>query len=232
MEKLCARFTDVIVTINKEDYDFAKRKLRAGRIEYIPGVGIDTEKFGRGDRAAKRREMGIPEDAPLILSVGELNGNKNHETVIRALGRSRHTDAHYLIVGKGDLKDSLTALAKELSLEGRVHLLGYRTDVHEIYSAADIFVHPSYREGLPVAVIEAMASGLPIVASDIRGNRDLVKPEGGRLLSPDDVEAFANEIDALIDSHEKRRAMGEFNRGEAEKYSSATVNALTEQIYK
>lgn len=86
-EKLCARFTDVLITINREDYELAKRKMKAKQVEYVPGVGIDVERFKNTviNKAEKRKELSIPEDAFLLVSVGELNKNKNHEVVIRAL---------------------------------------------------------------------------------------------------------------------------------------------------
>ena len=231
VEKICALCTDVLVTINHEDHALAERKLRAKRVVYSPGVGIDVDKFGQGDRAKKRAELGIPESVPLLLSVGELNANKNHEIALRALAESSRTDTHYAIVGKGDLYDELTALASELGITERVHLLGYRGDVAELYCAADLFVHPSYREGLPVSVIEAMASGLAVVASDIRGNADLIDECGGRLVCAGDVDSLVGAIDEVLSNDELRRGMGEYNRKRAREYSVDAVKELLEQIY-
>lgn len=233
VEKLCARFTDVLLTINSEDYAFAKEKLHAGRVEYIPGVGIDNESFYRlkNQRDEKKAYFGIPNDAPVILSVGELNQNKNHETLVRAIAALENDDAHCVIAGKGELFDKLVYLSRALGIEDRVHLLGYREDVREIYGIADVFVHPSYREGLPVSVIEAMASGLPVVASNIRGNVDLIDRDGGVLLQPKDVEGFAEAIDKLIVSYKTRREMGAYNCEKAEKYSVSAVSEILKGIY-
>ena len=233
VEKLCARFTDVLLTINSEDYAFAKEKLRAGRVEYIPGVGIDNESFYalKRMRDEKKEYFGIPKDAPVILSVGELNSNKNHETVVRALAALENDDAHYVIAGKGDLFDKLVYLSRSLGVEDRVHLLGYREDVREIYGIADVFAHPSFREGLPVSVIEAMAAGLPVVASNIRGNVDLIDRDGGVLLQPKDVEGFAEAIDKLIVSYKTRKDMGAYNCEKAEKYSTSAVVEVLREIY-
>lgn len=233
VEKLCARFTDVLLTINREDYELAKRKLRAGRVEYVPGVGIDVEKFSSVavDKAEKKASLGIPVDAPVIFSVGELNQNKNHEVILRALAKI-NTDAYYVIAGKGALEGELTKIALELGISERVHLLGYREDVAELYGIADVFAHPSYREGLPVSVMEAMASCLPIVASRIRGNVDLIKDEGGYLVAPCDVGGFAEALESVLSSSDKRAKMGAYNRAEAKKYSYEAIEKTILDIYE
>lgn len=179
IEKYCSRFTDVLITINQEDYALAKKKMKAKKTEYVPGVGIDVDKFRNTvvDRTAKRKELGIPENAFLLLSVGELNANKNHQIVIRALAQLNDSNIHYMIAGKGDLHDELIDLANRLGVSEQVHLLGYRKDVAELYKTADVYCLPSIREGLNVSVMEAMASGLPVICSCIRGNTDLISKD-------------------------------------------------------
>ena len=232
VEKLCARMTDVLITINREDFAFAKRKLKAKRVEYIPGVGIDPERFLPTEKSImKRSEIGVPGDAKMLLSVGELNKNKNHEKVIRAIAELKRDDVHYAIAGKGALADDLTRLAEELGIAERVHILGYRDDVDELYGAADLFVHPSYREGLPVSVIEAMAAGLPVVASRIRGNVDLITEEGGRLVCPCNVRGFAEAIDTVLSDAELSEKMGLHNREAAKNYSTEAVSELLSKLY-
>ncbi len=233
VEKFCARLTDVLITINEEDFAFAKRKLRAKRIEHLPGVGVDVDSFSalKIDAAEKKRSIGVPEHARVILSVGELNENKNHETVIRAIAGLDDNTIHYVIAGKGALRDKLNELARELGIGERVHLLGYREDVTELYGTADLFVHPSYREGLPVSVMEAMASGLAVVASGIRGNVDLVGSEGGILLCPTDVDGFASAVSSLLADEVELKKMGDCNRAAAEKYSFDAVKIKLLKIY-
>lgn len=179
IEKYCSRFTDVLITINQEDYALAKKKMKAKKTEYVPGVGIDVDKFRNTvvDRTAKRKELGIPKNAFLLLSVGELNANKNHQIVIRALAQLNDSNIHYMIAGKGDLHDELIDLANRLGVAEQVHLLGYRNDVAELYKTADVYCLPSIREGLNVSVMEAMASGLPVICSCIRGNTDLISKD-------------------------------------------------------
>ena len=231
VEKLCARFTDVLITINREDYDLAKRKLRAGRVEYVAGVGIDVDRFAcvTVDKAQKKASLGIGENAPVVFSVGELNENKNHRTALFAI--SKIDGVHYVVAGKGALLTSLNETAASLGISDRVHFLGYREDVLELYGIADVFLHPSYREGLPVSVMEAMASGLAIVASRIRGNEDLVEDAGGILVAPSDVCGFREAVEKLICDKASRLAMGEYNKEAAKKYSSSVIDGALLEIY-
>ena len=126
IEKMCSKLTDVLITINQEDYIFAKKHMKAKKIEYIPGVGIDIKKFNNGefDRAAKRKELGLDADDIMLLSVGELNQNKNHEVIIKAIGALENQNIHYFIAGKGDKEELLKKLAEQKNV--KLHLLGRR----------------------------------------------------------------------------------------------------------
>lgn len=234
VEKWLACYTDALITINREDYELAKRKMKlrnGGKVYYVPGVGVDLEKFSKTkiDKKAKRRELGIPEDAVLLLSVGELNHNKNHETVIRAIA---DMNVYYIIAGQGELHQHLEDLIDSLNLRDRVKLLGFRRDVKELYEAADIFVFPSFREGLSVSVMEAMASGLPCVASKIRGNTDLLENTGGGFLcDPHDASDFSEKIELLAADVELREKMGRANLMTIQKFSTETVIKEMQKIY-
>ena len=181
VERFCAKFTDKLITINQEDYTRAKSwsLCSNGEVYYVPGVGVNIEKIHSifVNKEQKKNELGIPNDVKVLLSVGELNENKNHEIIIKILSKLDNKDFIYLICGKGELKEYLQNLAKELGIGDKVKLLGYRTDVLEICKIADLFIFPSQREGLPVSLIEALASGVPCVASDVRGNRDLLSSD-------------------------------------------------------
>lgn len=178
IEKYGARYTDTLITINKEDYEASKQfKLRKnGKIKYVPGVGIDVDKINsiNGNREKLCKELNIPNDSILLLSVGELNDNKNHKVVIESLS-SLPDNVHYLICGVGSLKEQHIQLAKERNVENRLHLLGYKNNIIEIMKSCDVFIFPSKREGLSVALMEAMACDMTCIASNIRGNIDLIK---------------------------------------------------------
>jgi glycosyltransferase len=177
IERYGAKYTDTLITINKEDYAAAKKfKLRKnGTVEYVPGVGIDIDKINsiQGNKEELCKELNISVDSILLLSVGELNDNKNHKIVIECLPELPK-NIHYLICGVGPLKEEHEELAKKLNVSDRLHLLGYRNDVIRIMKSCDVFIFPSKREGLSVALMEAMACGLPCIVSNIRGNIDII----------------------------------------------------------
>lgn len=236
VEKWLSRYTDVLITINKEDYERAKT-FKAGRVCYVPGVGIDLKKFMTSDdlheekRSWLCKKFDIPEDAVILLSVGEVNKNKNHRVVIEALGKLKRKDIYYVICGRGPLQNEYRALANQLKIGKQVIIAGYRTDVADFYKAADVFVFPSFREGLPVSVMEAMASGLPVIATCIRGSSDIVKEKNnGVLLKPDDVEGFANAIDAFRNV-DLIKSISKTNANESMKYDLDAVIKLYQRVY-
>lgn len=228
IEKVCAYFTDVLITINQEDYAFAQTKMKAKQVEYVPGVGIDLTKFGQAtvDKSTKRKELEIPEGATLLLSVGELNKNKNHETVIRAI---KNLDVYYMIAGKGDLKEHLQKVIEELGLTERIKLLGFRRDVLELYQAADVYVLPSVREGLNVSIMEAMASGLPVVCGRIRGNTDLIDEDGGALFEPQNVDDCMKSIEDVVSR--ERECLGKHNIEKVRTMSIMKINTRMKDLY-
>jgi len=202
IEKGLSRITDVLITINTEDYERAKRKFKAHRTVYIPGIGVDIEKFQNVevDRDKKRADLGFDESDVMLLSVGELNVNKNHRVVVEALGlmdAEQRSQLHYFIAGKdAGQGDALVKLAEEKGVD--LHLLGFRTDISELLMTADVFLLPSIREGLNVGLMEAMASDLPCIVSDIRGNRDLIKDKSGILVSAINALEWANALSDMI----------------------------------
>lgn len=234
IERWLARYTDVLITINKEDYNRAKKSFKAGSVEYIPGVGIDTKKFSEVvvDKLSKRKELSIPDTAFLVLSVGELNKNKNHETVIKAIAKLNNPNIYYAICGQGVLESYLKNLIKQLALEKQVKLLGYRRDTAEISKVTDVFAFPSFREGLSVALMEAMALGLPVVCSKIRGNVDLIEDgKGGYLVQPSDDEEFINALDKLVQDNALRENMLDYNKKIIMNFDIDNVNVCMKKIY-
>lgn len=235
VEKWLARYTDILITINKEDYERAKSKLKAKKVEYIPGVGIDLKKFDsvEVDRDLKRSELGLPIEAFVVLSIGELNKNKNHEVVIRAISKLNNPNIYYVICGQGQLDEYLANLGKELGIEKQVYLLGFRNDIPEICMASDLFIFPSFREGLSVALMEAMACGLPIICSNIRGNKDLiVDNRGGYLIDPTDVDELAKKILLLNEEQNRKKNMGLYNVKRIKKFELKNVLKETAQLYR
>jgi glycosyltransferase involved in cell wall biosynthesis len=175
--------------------------------------------------------LGVPETAVMLLSVGELNENKNHVTVIKALADLPES-VHYVIAGSGDRADKLKETAEELGVADRLHLLGQRTDVPELLRCADVFLLPSIREGLNVSLMEAMASGLPCICSDIRGNEDLIEEEkGGCRVASTDAAAWSAAIQKILTDTDGRIRMGKHNRMAIQRFSLEAVEKRMMKIY-
>ncbi|MCR5256224.1 MAG: glycosyltransferase [Acetatifactor sp.] len=184
VEKFLSRWTDLLITITKEDYERALRKFSAKRMMYVPGVGIDINKIEqvKCDRVKTRQNIGISNETILIISVGELNNNKNHIVMINAVEKivnsmKNDIDLRYIIVGKGELQKKLQSEIEKKALNNYIQLLGYRDDVIQLEKAADLFVLPSKREGLSLALMEAMACHIPVICSRIRGSVDLISDD-------------------------------------------------------
>lgn len=234
VERWLARYTDVLITINKEDYKYAANKMSPiKKIEYVPGVGIDIDKIRNIsiDKQQMKAKFSI-ENECVLISIGELNFNKNHETIIKAIS-DIDLPLKYIVCGRGNNLDYLKSLTKELRVENKVIFLGFREDVYELLKMSDVFCFPSYREGLSVALMEAMAAGLPVICSNIRGNSDLVEEgKGGYLVKPKDVEGFARYITEMVSDIKLRENLGDFNQRKIENYSVQNVLKYMERIYQ
>ena len=236
IERLLALFTDAIITINHEDYILAQKfRLRKnGKVYYIPGVGIDTKEFTdvNADTTQKRTELGITDSDVMLISAGELNQNKNNSAIIKAMAKANNPNVHYFLCGKGELEPELKELAKSCGVSENVHFLGYRKDIKELLATADVFVLPSYREGLSRSLMEAMASGLPCIVSNIRGNSDLIKSGvNGYLCKADDIDAFSQAISILADDESLRNKISMQNLEDIKGYDVELVAKLMSEIY-
>ncbi|HIU66462.1 MAG TPA: glycosyltransferase family 4 protein, partial [Candidatus Caccomorpha excrementavium] len=237
IESRLSLYTDVLLTINREDYEQAKRFCVEWRCRpvQIPGVGIRPEFYGERDREAaeaKRREFGIEENDFLIVSVGELNSNKNHEIVIRAMEGLSDVHIKYLICGEGNRRKLLEQLIYRTGLEERVKLAGFRKDIAQILACADCFAFPSKREGLGMAAIEAMASGLPVIAGDNRGTREYMIDGTNGIVCRNRPEEYRNAIRKLSQDPKLRRRMGEKARKMALHYDAAHSDEAMKEIYR
>ena len=237
VEKWLAHYTDALITINSEDFELAKAKLnlrKNGKVYYVPGVGIDTSQYNLSEksREEKRRELNIPLDAFLLISVGELNRNKNNSVIISAMEKLKNKNVYYILCGVGEKESELKEQADKAELLENIRFLGYRNDVKELYKAADCFVMPSFREGLSRSAMEAMASGLPCILSDIRGNRDLIENgSGGFLCKPYDVSGFSKAISKLSEDCSMCERMSESNLKRIKDFDTSVVEKAMRSIY-
>ena len=236
VEKWLSRYTDVLITINKEDYERAKT-FKAGKVCYVPGVGIDLKKFNAGyvNKEQKRKEIGVSADDFVLLSVGELIPRKNHEVVIRALSVLKQLDKlnhiEYVICGRGSYEADLRKLAEGLDVADHVHFLGYRNDISEICNCADLFVFMSHQEGLPVALMEAMACGLPAVCSNIRGNTDLIEDGVTGLLANNTPEEVAQSISKMKSDTALRNRVASAALQKIKQFDLSSVEDEMSKIY-
>lgn len=236
VEKWLSRYTDVLITINKEDYERAKT-FKAGKVCYVPGVGIDLKKFNAGyvNKEQKRKEIGVSADDFVLLSVGELIPRKNHEVVIRALSVLKQLDKlnhiEYVICGRGSYEADLRKLAEGLDVADHVHFLGYRNDISEICNCADLFVFMSHQEGLPVALMEAMACGLPAVCSNIRGNTDLIEDGVTGLLANNTPEEVAQSISKMKSDTALRNRVASAALQKIKQFDLSSVEDEMKKIY-
>lgn len=236
IERWLSRYTDVLVTINHEDYERAKT-FYSKEVKYIPGVGVDTRKFSPHNFSEKmkekmREELNIKKDTIVLFSVGELSERKNHKVIIEAIGRLRNEDIKYIIAGTGPLEEAYSKLIQELGIEDKVQLLGFRRDVKELCFMSDFFVFPSLQEGLPVALMEAMAGGLSVVCSNIRGNVDLIQDgQGGFCCNVGDVEQFERAIYTLYNDSELRKKYGNFNLERVKQFDIKEIQEIMNRIY-
>ena len=206
VEKNLAKYTDTLITINKEDYNLAKNKFskRCHDIEYVPGVGIDEKKFNiKMTKKAKielRKSLGLKEDDFVMIYPAEISKRKRQIWLIKAIKDLLylHKDIHLLLPGKDSLNGEGQKLVKKYNLNNQIHFLGYRKDIPKLLMVSNLALSSASQEGLPVNILEAMYIGLPIVASDCRGNRDLViNNKNGFLLEHNDSLGFRNCVEKM-----------------------------------
>ena len=235
IERLLAHKTDLLLTMNKEDYGYAKN-FKAQRVELVNGVGVDVKRFSEASVEEKievRNTLNLKQNDIFAISVAQLIKRKNHSVLIRAVSKLNNPNFHLFIVGDGVQEQELKDLAKSLEVQNQVHFLGFRKDVYKLCSAADLFMFASLQEGLPVALMEAMGCGLPIIASKIRGNEDLIDNGlGGYLVHPNDVDGFVDKIQNILSDSDKLSEMKKYNLEKVKMYDVDYVVNQMSKIYK
>lgn len=236
IEKEMCRYTDKLITINEEDYAISKKHFHT-EIAHIHGVGTNSKKYARlsdVQRMELKRELGYEDGEKVILCTGELLPNKNQITVIRAMQQvtRRMPEAKLLLAGNGSELSNLKQIVAELGLGEYVQFLGYRTDLERFANVADVIVSASYREGLPMNIVEGMLLAKPVVASVNRGHNELVEPNvTGYLVSPDNADEFAERILRLLSDYALTQRMGEVGFQKAQAYTDIAVQRELEVIY-
>lgn len=230
IEKILAKKCDVLITITKEDYKRARDKFKT-EVMRIHGVGVDGERHFPVPNEQKlelRKELGISENDFVCLCVGELNANKNQRFLVENFPKIKEEikNAKLLIAGNGGTREELEEQIKELGLEDSVRLVGYQPKIEYFVRACDLLLSASKREGLPFNVVEAMLTKRPVVVSENRGHRELVK-DGITGFMTNDAEKFVHSIIALHDDKELYNLITEKAYERAQRY---TISSVKEEI--
>lgn len=239
LEKLAGRWTDRLITINRED-QMAARRLRIvppDRIHYIPGIGVDVDFFRpaavpSSEIESVRNRLGVPPGDPVFTVIAEFLPRKRHRDAVAALQYMKHRNAHMIFVGEGRELNSVRALGIEAGLADRLHFVGNQDDVRPFILAARATVLPSTQEGLPRSIMESFACGVPVTASDIRGNRDLVGDGGGLVFPAGDAGALAAHLDWFCANAVKAAEMGAAARTSIGPYGIGNILRLHEDLYR
>ena len=233
LEMLASYFTDAIVTMNREDFELAKKSFGSAEIKYIHGIGINLSEFefSKEKREKKRKELGVSEGDVMIFSANELTKRKNVFLALEAvklLVSGGMTNIKYFIRGQGPLQKEMQEYINNNKLQKNVFLLGYGKDIAEMDSAADVFLFTSKQEGLPVAVMEAMAQELPCVVSDIRGVTDLIQNgSGGYVCRLKDAKGFADAVKRVISEGGRGSSL---TSGNSQKLADYEISSVSRSI--
>ena len=238
IEKVMAKLTDVTITINQEDYDITIKKLKPKKTYLMNGVGLDLTQYKiipDEQNQKKREKLGLSKDDFVIIMIAELNENKNQIQLIKAMEllKDEYPQIKALLVGEGPMLSQLQQEVKQRGLHEKIQFLGFRRDINELINISDVGILLSYREGLPRNIMELMANGKSVIATNIRGCCDLVCDENiGTLVPVGDEEITAQALEIVYkQDKEIRWSNGQHIIKIVESYDIAKVNKILKEIY-
>lgn len=238
IEKIMAHYTDCLITIVNEDYEFAKKHLKAKEIRHINGIGMNTERFSKKiteeQKSNLRKQLGIKEKDIVFSYVAELNKNKNQILLIKTIEKLKEKipNIKLLLVGDGICMKKYQNEVKKRNLKNNVIFLGKREDVPEILSITDIYVASSKREGLPLNIMEAMYMEIPVVATNNRGHKELIENDKtGILLKRNVIGEMLEKVEELIQNDKKIEYLKKSANLKVEKYILKNVLRKMQKVY-
>lgn len=238
LERWLAHYTDCLITINNEDYNLAvNHHFKAGRIEHVHGVGVDTEKFqpvSQDEKNKLREKHDYSQESYILFYAAELNKNKNQGMLIKALSEFKKDipQVKLLLAGIGPMEQKFKQLTQDLNVINEVDFLGLRGDVDELVNMSDVIVASSFREGLPVNIMEAMACGKPVVVSNNRGHKELVENGiNGFVINVDDQYSFVTKLYELYKSLELQKQFSFNTVSKMNTYALSNVMKEMKDIY-
>jgi glycosyltransferase involved in cell wall biosynthesis len=237
LETLAARWTDYLVVINREDEHSARRLLPWERVQYMPGIGVDLDRYGPAavtdaEVARVRRDLGVGPETHVFLVIAEFIPRKRHRDALVAFARLDRPDARLVLAGAGPLLDEVRQQAAQLGIADRVSFLGVRSDIPALVRASVAVVLASEQEGLPRSVMEALSLGVPVIGTRIRGTADLLQGECGLLVPVGDTEALAGAMRTMLDHPDAARDMARRGRARMAEYDVRIILALHESLYE
>lgn len=238
LEKLAGRWTDYLVVINREDEAAARRYriVPPERLRYMPGIGIDlnqyaAERVSREDIKRVREELKLEEGQKLFLMVAAFDPCKRHKDAVEALALLRRKEVVLAFAGEGPLRPRIEKLAQSIGVAEQVRFLGFRKDIPALMRASVATVLTSEREGLPRAVMESMALGVPVIGADARGTRDLLESGAGIVVPVGNVVALAEAMQYLINQPEEADRMGKHGLEAIRAYDLTNILHLHVELY-
>lgn len=239
VEKYLSKYTDTLILINQEDFDLCKRKFKKCKdIQYVPGVGIDESKFNftmsDNEKVNLRNSLGLKKSDFVMIYAAELSKRKRQIWLINSIKDLLyvHDDIHLLLPGKDSLNGKCQKLVNELNLENQIHFLGYRSDIPKLLKISNLALSSANQEGLPVNILEALYVGLPVVATNCRGNRDLIKNGvNGFIIEKNNVDGFADAIMNLYKDRTKYEMISKNNLKDVNKYYLNSILERMNNIY-
>ena len=234
IEKFFAHLTDTLITITHEDFNLASGKFSCN-VVHMHGVGVDEKRYypvGREEQLKLRAELGFTPDQRILLCIGELLPNKNQKMAIHVIKEivSKYPDAVLLLAGNGPEKDNLEAEISICGMNANVKMLGYCTRLEKYQRITDVLLACSHREGLPLNIVEAMLTAVPVVVSQNRGHRELVQSGVNGFIVSDEKEMAAKVL-MLLQDDEIRVAICNKAKISADYYNFSNVKREIESIY-
>ncbi|MEW6182037.1 MAG: glycosyltransferase family 4 protein [Bacillota bacterium] len=237
LEWLAARWTDGLVVLNEEDFARARRLPLRGESFLVPGVGVPLDSFpiSQAKRPEILKDLGLKADMPVAVMAAEFSRVKNHTQAVRAWRQvvAAMPDAVLLLAGDGERREAVERLTGSLGLLSNIQFLGFRPDIERIMAVADAVLLTSKREGLPRVILEAMAAGKPVVATDVRGCRDLIADGGtGYLVGVGDAAGTARALLKLLSDKKLALRLGTKGRQQVQAYGLERVRPKMAGVYR
>jgi len=236
IEKILSRYTDMIITINKEDYEFAKRHFKT-KVRYIPGIGFNEDKFknklNNKEKIEFRKSLGLSNKDYIVSYVAEISKRKRHDYLLKVIAKMNITNEKFLLIGDDSRIGIIRKLIDKYNLHDVVKIIGFNNDISNYLDISDLVISVSMQEGLPLNVMEAMYKEKPIIVTDCRGNRDLIKDKvNGLVVGINNKEELINSMQFLKNDKAMAIKLGLKNRKMVLKYSINSVMPKMENIYK